>query len=59
MSQNNRYHQGSLFFWLMMQGSGAGAILVTKGSGADPGGPKTYGSPNTGCLVSKMQNIII
>ncbi len=29
-------------------GSGAGSVIVTDGSGADPGGPKIYGS-GSGC----------
>jgi hypothetical protein len=28
----------------MMEGSGAGSVLVTNDPDADPGGPKTYGS---------------
>ncbi len=31
-------------FLLDMEGSGAGSVLLTSGSGSNPGGPKTYGS---------------
>ncbi len=38
-----------LLFLLDMEGSGAISVLLTSGSGSNPGGPKTYG-PGSGCV---------
>ncbi len=37
----------------MLEGSWAGSVIVTDGSGADPGGPKKYGS-ESGCWSGSL-----
>jgi hypothetical protein len=43
-SENSRNQSFSYYFFLMMEGSGAGSVLVTNDLDADPGGRNTYGS---------------
>jgi hypothetical protein len=38
--ENSRNQSFSYYFCLMMEGSGAGSVLVTNDPDADPGGPK-------------------
>ncbi len=46
--QNRRNQRFSSCFCLMMEGSGAGSLLMTSGSGCGSGCPKTFGSYGSG-----------
>jgi hypothetical protein len=39
-----------------MEGSGSGSVQINYGLGADPGGPKTYGSFGSGSRTLEESN---
>jgi hypothetical protein len=41
-----------------MEGSGSGSVQIYFGLGADPGGPKTYGSYGSGSRTLEESNTI-